>query len=273
MAHYTVIGAAGFVGRRLVEALAAEGETAFAPVRDDPRLFTEDLGRVFYCAGLTADYLARPFETVEAHVGLIARILERARFERLVYLSSTRLYDWMGPDAGREDEPLRLTPAEPRHLYDLSKALGETLCLTQSGGRAAVARLACVWDWREGAPGFLSEWMQAARRSRDLTFQSGAGYVRDYIHLDDTVAALRAILDSGKTEIFNVASGENVSNGELAEVFERNGWRIALTRGLTPRQAAPMCDTARIRALGVDPHPVRQVIEARLLQEDFVEAD
>ena len=273
MARCTVIGASGFVGSRLVEALRADGGEALAPTRDDPRLFTEDLGRVFYCAGLTADYLARPFETVEAHVGLIARILERARFERLVYLSSTRLYDWMGPAAGQEDEPLKLTPSEPRHLYDLSKALGENLCLTQSGGRAAVARLACVWDWREGAPGFLSEWMQAARRARTLSLESAGGYVRDYIHLDDTVAALRAILDTGASGIFNVASGENVSNGELAEVFERHGWRIALTRGATPKQAAPLCDTARIRALGVDPLPVRQVIAARLAQEDFVEAD
>src|SRR4051812_24671353 len=118
MAGYTVIGASGFVGRRLVETLAAAGAAPFAPARDDPRLFTQDLGRGFYCAGLTADSLARSFETVEAHVGLIARLLERGRFERLVYLSSTRLYDWMGPAAGREDEPLSLTPSEPRHLYD-----------------------------------------------------------------------------------------------------------------------------------------------------------
>jgi len=160
MSRYTVIGASGFVGARLAKALAADGCEAFLPGRDDPRLYTEDLGAVFYCAGLTADYLARPFDTVEAHVGLIARLLQKGRFERLVYLSSTRLYDWAGAEAGREDRPLSLIPSEPRHLYDLSKALGENLCLTQSGGRASVARLSCVWDWAEGAPGFLSEWMQ-----------------------------------------------------------------------------------------------------------------
>lgn len=271
MARYTVIGASGFVGARLAAALQADGLDVFAPGRDDPRLYAEDLGRVVYCAGLTADYLDRPFDTVEAHVALLARILRSARFERLAYCSSTRLYDWTGPQAGAEDGPLSLTPAEPRHLYDLSKALGENLCLTQAGGRAAVARLACVWDWSDGAPGFLSEWMQKARRSRTLSLDSASGYVRDYIHLDDTVAALRAIVDSGQSTIFNVASGENVSNGELAATFEACGWTISLSR-TTPTQAAPRCDVDRLRALGVDPIPVRQAIAARLRQEDFVEA-
>jgi len=268
MARYTVIGASGFVGARLTTTLMAEGREVWAPPRDEPRLFTDDLGLVFYCAGLTADYLARPFDTVEAHVSLIARLLQKGRFERLVYLSSTRLYDWAGPEAGREDEPLSLRPAEPRHLYDLSKALGENLCLTQSGGRASVARLACVWDWTDGSPGFLSEWMQKARSSRELSFDSATGYVRDYIHLDDTVAALRAILDSGAAGIFNVASGENVSNGEMAEVFEAAGWHVRLARE-TPRQAAPRCDVARIASLGVKPALVRDVVAAALKGEDF----
>lgn len=271
MARYTVIGASGFVGARLVSALKADGQDVFVPGRDDPRLYTEDLGRVFYCAGLTADYLARPFDTVEAHVTLIARLLKDAAFERLVYCSSTRLYDWMGPEAGAEDAPLSLTPSEPRHLYDLSKALGENLCLTQGGGRAAVARLACVWDWSDGSPGFLSEWLQKARRTKVLALDSSSGYVRDYIHLDDTVAALRAIVDCGQSAIFNVASGENVSNGELAATFEACGWSIALSRS-TPITPAPHCDIARIKALGVTPALVRDAIAARLKQEDFVEA-
>jgi nucleoside-diphosphate-sugar epimerase len=265
--RYTVIGAAGFVGSRLAKALEADGHAVYAPERDDDGLFTRDLGRVVYCAGLTADYLARPFDTVEAHVGLIARMLRDAHFERLVYLSSTRLYDWMGPSAGREEAPLWLTPAEPRHLYDLSKALGENLCLTQGGGRAAVARLANVWDWSEGAPGFLSQWMREATARRTIDLQSATGYVRDYIHLDDAVAALRAMVDQEAAGIVNVASGENVSNAELAAAFEAEGWTIRFARE-TERQAAPVCAVDRLHALGVRPALVRDVVAARLREEN-----
>jgi nucleoside-diphosphate-sugar epimerase len=267
MAHYTVIGASGFVGSRLVAVLRADGHEVYAPQRGDAGLFSRELGRVIYCAGLTADYAARPFDTVEAHVGLLARVLREARFEHLVYLSSTRLYDSMGGAGGNEDHDLHLNPANPRHLYDFSKGLGENLCMTVAANRTAIARLACVFDWNAGAPGFLSEWLQRAAAEKDFCLDSGTGYVRDYIHLDDVVAALRAMADRSATGIVNVASGENVSNAELAEVFNHCGWAVSLARE-NPRQAAPVCDVRRLRALGVHPRPVRAVIEARLNEKE-----
>jgi nucleoside-diphosphate-sugar epimerase len=271
MSLYTVVGAAGFVGSATAAALEADAHEVYAPGRGDPDLFRRELGRVIYCAGLTADYLARPFDTVEAHVTLLARLLQAGRFERLVYLSSTRLYDSQGPAGGREDAALRLTPSEPRHLYDLSKALGENLCLTQGGGRCAVARLSNAFDWRPGAPGFLSEWLQRARRERRLSLDSAAGYVRDYIHLDDVAAALRAIADGGEAAIYNVASGENLSNGELAAVFERCGWSVTFERSVGP-QAAPACAVERLAELGVRPRSALAVVEACLKRDDFIEA-
>lgn len=259
MARYTVLGASGFVGTRLVAALRNDGHVVYAPARGDESVFTRDLGQVFYCIGLTADYAARPFDTIEAHVSLLARVLRDARFSHLVYLSSTRLYDSMGAAGGFEDQPLQLDPANPRHLYDLSKALGENLCLTVAGQRTASARLACVYDWSPRAPGFLSEWLQRAAYEKTIALDSGTGYVRDYVHLDDVVAGLRAMSDKNVSGIVNVASGENVSNRELMETFNRYGWSISLDRE-TPRQAAPRCDVSRLTTLWQAPRLVRDVV-------------
>ncbi len=259
MAHYTVLGASGFVGSRLVAALRGSGHDVFAPTRGDESVFTRDLGQVFYCIGLTADYATRPFDTVAAHVSLLARVLREAKFSHLIYLSSTRLYDSMGAAGGREDQPLQLDPANERHLYDLSKALGENLCLTVAGERTAIARLACVYDWSAGAPGFLSEWLQRAMNTKAIALDSGTGYVRDYIHLDDVVAGLRAMSDKHAGGIVNFASGENVSNGELADVFRRSGWTVTLARE-TPRQTAPQCDVSRLTALWQVPRHVCDVV-------------
>ena len=96
MSGFTVIGAGGFIGGRLAAALRARGDSVYAPARGDEGLFDQDLGSVFYCAGLTGDFHVRPFETVEAHVGLLVQVLAKARFERLIYLSSTRVYDSLG---------------------------------------------------------------------------------------------------------------------------------------------------------------------------------
>jgi len=259
----TVIGGAGFVGRRLADTLRRAGHEVWVPARGDRALFSRDLGHVFYCAGLTADYAARPYDTVAAHVTLLADVLRANRYEHLVYLSSTRLYDSSQLPEGDEAAALSLQPANPRALYDFSKGLGENLCLTVADGRTAVARLSCVFDWEAGSPGFLSEWLVRAASERAFRLDSDAGYVRDYIHLDDVVLALETISTRRAGGIFNVASGENVSNGQLAEVFRTAGWDINLSRS-SPVQRAAVCSTSALRALGVTPRDVQSMVATYL---------
>ena len=257
----TVVGARGFVGGRLAQRLAAEGAAPWTPAKGDPELLKRDLGVVYYCAGLTADYDRRPFDTVEAHASLVSEIIRAGRFERLVYCSSTRLYDGLPQAQVDETTPLVFDAADPRRVYDLSKALGENLTLARSGGRGAVARLSNVYDGGDGAPGFLSEWLIAARASRELILESSPHIRRDYIHLDDVVAALIAI--AGGDGVFNVAAGRLTSNGEIAQVFESEGWSVRFTGAADP-PAPPNASAVRLAGLGVRVRPVEDVVRAYL---------
>lgn len=259
----TILGATGFVGRRLQARLAAEGWDVFAPAKGDTSLFGRDMGVVFYCAGLTADYDRRPFDTVEAHATLVSELARAGRFEQLIYLSSTRLYDGLAVAVAEETSPLVLDPADPRRTYDLSKALGENIALTRSGGRGAVARLANVYDWEVDAPGFLSQWLVDAARARDIVLDSSPYVARDYIHLDDVVAALIAMAERPALEVVNVASGELVSNGEIANIFIRAGWRVSFKGDAAP-PPPPRADVRRLHALGITPAPVKEVVRRYL---------
>lgn len=261
----TILGATGFVGRRLQATLSAQGWDIYAPAKGDTSLFGHDMGVVFYCAGLTADYDRRPFDTVEAHASLVSELIRAGRFERLIYLSSTRLYDGQAATLLDETAPLIFDPADPRRVYDLSKALGENLTLTRTDGRGAVARLSNVFDWELDAPGFLSEWLIEAARTRDLHLESSPHIARDYIHLDDVVTALIAIAAKPGAGVVNVASGELVTNGEIANIFLQAGWQVAFSRDVSP--APPPCaDIARLRALGVTPVPVKDVVRRYLVR-------
>ena len=259
MIQFTVIGASGFLGSKVLTALTAAGHDVYAPARNDPGLFTRPLGRVFYCAGLTGDFITRPFDTVEAHVTLLAKLLQTATYDRLVYLSSTRLYDSLGANGGNEADTLALDPALPRSVYDLSKALGENLCLNQSGGRAVVARLSNVFAADPAASGFLSELLIRAKTERDIELNVSPNGGRDYIHADDAVAALLALDASDLTGIVNIARGEVVTNAELAGVFGAAGWSLRLTgqRGVTP---PPVCDVTRLKGLGCTPQDVQELL-------------
>ena len=258
MAFYTVIGAGGFIGSRMVSALAADGLEVQAPPRDAD-LTARDLGRVIYCAGLTGDYRTRPFDTVEAHVALVARILEAGRYERFVYLSSTRLYQTTGAADGREDAALAMDPNDREQVYELSKALGENLVVNRSEGRGCAARLSYVFDWTEGAEGFLANWLVQARSRRDITIASTPEDGRDFIHVSDVIRGLRTMADQPVNQILNVASGRTTTNAEIAGVFEAAGWRVRFT-GAAPAAAPTRADVGRLRALGVEPRPALQVI-------------
>lgn len=259
----TIIGATGFVGRRLQARLAADGWDTFAPDKGDTSLFGRDMGIVFYCAGLTADFDRRPFDTIEAHASLVSALVRAGRFEQLIYLSSTRLYD--GLSAASVDEATRLAfdPADPRRTYDLSKALGENIVLTRAEGRGAVARLGNVYDWELESPGFLSECLIEAARTHELNLVSSPHVTRDYIHLDDVVSGLVAMAEKDARGVVNVASGELTANGEIANQFLQAGWRVTFSGDASPA-VPPRAEIARLRALGVTPAPVKEVVRRYL---------
>ena len=216
----TVVGGEGFIGRHLVERLRSDGWDCAVPRRDD-QTFAGDLGHVFYCAGLTGDFEVRPFDTVEAHVTTLSHLLQKASFSSLVYLSSTRLYDTAGVADADETTPLVLDPQDPRHIYDLSKALGESLCLRTGGGRARIARLSNVYGQApEDGGGFLAEVLRLAAAgtgSPETRVDTAENASRDYVALSDVIDALVAIAVRGTQPIYNVASGTNLTNRDLFE--------------------------------------------------------
>jgi nucleoside-diphosphate-sugar epimerase len=264
----TVVGAAGFIGRRLVAHLRGLGWDCRAPARDDATFVGDGLGTVFYCAGLTADYAGRPHDTVRAHVGLLNEILARSRFDALVYLSSTRLYDGL-PDTGRpvdEDTPLALDPARPRHFYDLSKALGESLCRQAGGARARIARLSCVHAGAGTDDGFLGSLLDRLAQSTPgttVTVDSTPHAVRDYVHVDDVLAALVSIGSRGTQPLYNVAGGINVGNAQLfARLGELSGCELRAARDDRP-PAPPGVSIDRMRReLGWQPTPLMDRLPA-----------
>ncbi len=228
--HATVIGGRGFIGQVLVAQLHTLGWSVWVPERNQPWPNADrELGHVFYCAGLTADYLQNPEKTVEAHVGLLARVLQSTSFSSLVYLSSTRLYDGLpSGTTAQEMALLPVVPHIPRHIYDLTKLTGESLCHVFGQGKARVARLSCVYDTTPQAQGFLPDVLrlvQAAKPGSTITLASSPHFSRDYIHVNDVVRALVDLALGAQQVVYNVASGINLSNAALATLIEQHAGR------------------------------------------------
>jgi nucleoside-diphosphate-sugar epimerase len=243
MTKVTVVGATGFIGSHLVRRLAALDLEHESPSRGED-LSGGDLGIVFYCAGVTSAFRRRPFDTVDAHVCYLNHLLRDCHSESLVYLSSARLYRGSGP-IPREDEPVRVNPAEPDQLYDVSKAMGESLVLsTHPNGR--IVRLPHVYGAGDRPGTFLRTVLDEVVTTGEATMRTSLESSRDYVSVDDTVSCLLRIAQDARHRIYNVGSGRQVSNGQIAARLEELcDCRVRAAPG-SPRVDFPALNVNRI---------------------------
>ncbi|WP_423707718.1 NAD-dependent epimerase/dehydratase family protein [Undibacterium sp. WLX3042] len=247
--HATLIGGHGFIGRHLQAQLRSLGWTIDAPLRNTP-LAQQDLGHVFYCAGLTADFRQRPYDTVEAHVTMLSEVLRHSTFSSLTYFSSTRVY--AEAPSTTEDTVLQVRSHIPGDLYNLSKLMGESLCLA-SQREVRVVRLSNVYGAGMQRQNFLAEVLTAAAKDKHVVFRSSPASQKDYIAVQDVVRCLPVIASHGTCGIYNLASGVNVSNAYIAAILQKLGVRCEFLEN-APDISFPDINIAKTSALCGAPH-------------------
>ena len=215
-ARFTVFGGEGFIGRHMVRHLRESGATVFVAPRGDAA-FSQDLGHVIYCIGLTADWRQRRYDAVRAHVAYLLSIVERHRFDSFLYLSSTRIYK-RSHDTD-EGASFLVSPSDTDDLFDISKIMGESVCL---GGAPTtrVARLSNVYGDDYGSDNFLSSVIRDALTG-SVTLRTSLQSAKDYISVEEVVGLLSQIALRGQHQIYNVASGINTSHEAIMSELRR----------------------------------------------------
>lgn len=241
---YTVLGASGFIGRHLVAALMRQGHQVYAPAKGSEEIFSQPLGHVIYCVGLTADFRTRPFDTVRAHVTFLSDVLEKAKFESLLYLSSTRVYARSG--SGTEQTTIPVDIHDSSDLYNITKLAGESLCRSCGRTGVKIARLSNVIGDDPGSENFLFALIREALTGR-IVLQSDPASSKDYILLRDVVSLLPRIAASGSNFIYNVASGQNLAHTDIINALVGlTSCRYEVLNG-APLQDFPIIDISRVQ--------------------------
>ena len=241
---FTVLGSTGFIGRTMVSHLQESGYAVETPSRNFDGLRGGNLGHVIYAIGLTGNFREQPRATISAHVHVLQNLMEEAEFESWLYLSSTRVYGGL-PDncLASEDAPLRVQPGSDA-IYDLSKLLGESLCLAMSRRTVRIARLSNVYGTGQSVHSFLGSVVRDLARNGEVLIRESPGSSKDYIPVDRAVEMLLAIATRGKERVYNVASGIPVSHAQLANVIGKCGYRVAFCAG-SPTRVFPRVDIQR----------------------------
>lgn len=249
----TILGASGFIGSHLAKRLQ-QYKLKFQAVKRNAPVPAGNLGNVIYCIGVTADFRSKPFETVDAHVCTLLDFVSRHEFDSLLYLSSTRLY--AGGDSTAEDEELRVRPQSANDLYNLSKLMGESIALN-CGRTGRVARIANVYGPDFKSDNFLPSILRQAASGGKIVFETAPDSEKDYVWVHEVVENLIWIAAQGKQQIYNVASGMNVSNAQLAVRLQQlTGCEIEFASG-APAIKYPRINIDRVRGeFGIVPSSV-----------------
>lgn len=243
--NFTIIGGNGFVGSAVVSHLRVGGNQVCVPERGDTDIFVRPLGHVIYAAGVTADFRTRPFDTLQAHVGHLAELLERATFDSLLYLSSARLY--RHAESSREDAAVAVRSEDPEDFYDLTKLGGEALCHVAGRPNIRVARLSNVIGSDFRSANFVFDLIRAACSTGRIELRSALDSAKDYVLISDVARLLPEIAVSGSQRCYNVASGINIAHRDIVDVVT----------GLTNTDCTVVADAPRIASTPVDIQRVR----------------
>jgi len=211
----TVVGARGFVGSAVVRRARALGFDV-TEYRHDEVPTGENLGTLFYCSGVAWDADRAPLEAYDLHAAAVLRIARAARYDRIVYVSSTRVYDRSGGTL--ESEATGVLADCAGDVYALSKLAGEGIVLAASPENVVV-RCSNVYgaSFRSGL--FLSDVLRQAATCGRIALRSSRSSSKDYVSVEDVATCMLRIGAGCRHRIYNVGAGRNTTHGALLDAI------------------------------------------------------
>lgn len=266
MRKFTVFGGRGFIGSEFVKELKIQGHDVFVPERGDLSIYEDDLGTVIYSAGY-GDCQKDPFNVLHANVILLSSLLEKAKFNKLVYISSTRIY--MNQYDSFESCDLKVSFDDNRKLFNLTKLVSEELCL-KSNRDCLVIRPSNVYGLAINSPLFLPSITRNAVNDGKIDMFVPRTYEKDYISVRDVVQATIGVIGLGVTnEIVNVASGINTKAEDIANIIQGVTQCKVIWHDVNQKEFFPPTDVSLMTSL-VDFKPSNVLDDLSLMVGEFM---
>src|SRR5215207_5044765 len=245
-----VTGGAGFLGSHLCDHLLGQGLRVVCVdnlvtstlgniehVRDDAFSFVnhdltehleldEPVDFVFHFAALASpiDYMRMPLHSLKVGSYGTHNALGLAKFKRARFLLASTSEVYGDPHVHPQPESYwgNVNPIGPRGVYDEAKRYAEAMTMAyhrQQGVNTAIVRIFNTYGPRMRAfdGRAIPTFVRQALESKPLTVFGDGQQTRSFCYVDDLVAGLRALAESGEHEPVNIGNPEEFTLLELAQ--------------------------------------------------------
>ena len=240
---FTILGANGFLGSNIKNHLLENNFECYTPNIRKEDISNKSLGHVIYAVG-SVDFM-NINKIVESHVCTLKNILDNCNFESFLYISTGRFY--RNSKSTIETEKIEIDINDKSNLYDISKLLGESYCLSSKKENIRIIRPSLVIGIDTPKSLFLPSIILDAILKGKITLRSALESQRDYLRIEDFVKIIPEISLRGKEKIYNISHGKNTKTKEIVdEIIKLTNCSVDVVEN-SPDNSSPEINIDRIK--------------------------
>ena len=141
--------------------------------------------------------------------------IDTSKFNSFLFISSARFYN--NSKTTIETEKIKIDVNDKNSLYDISKLLGESYCLSSKKENIRIVRPSLVIGTDTPKNLFLPSIILDAISKGKITLHSSLESQRDYLRIQDFVKLIPEISLRGKEKIYNISHYKNIKTKNIVD--------------------------------------------------------
>lgn len=207
---YTIFGHTGFIGSFLKKRL--NKEILILPDKNKFS-FKKNLGNIIYCIG-SDNWINDTYNSYYANLGYIPEIIKKNKYSSFTFLSTSRIYRNL--ENTSESANLLINPNNLDDYYNIKKICAESFLLSQQEKIIKVIRLSNIYGFNKKTELVIPALIKSALKNKLIKIFINKKCSKDFLSIENIFPIILNIIHHGKSKIYNVASGKNISLEKIA---------------------------------------------------------